>query len=111
MKTLQLGGLWAPTRQFAPLRICRLASFVDHLGWNVVADDCYQQALDWSGSLRVTLPRAIRHAQAVSKAVSDATLQTEMRNRVHSRALELQRMDPKNPLASAALTEDDKRGD
>ena len=105
VNTLQLGGLWAPTRHLEPLRFCRLASFVDHLGWTVVADDLYQQALRWPDSFPVTLPRAIRHALAVCKAVADPGLQTEMRNRVRLRALELQRIDPDNPLAAEALAE------
>jgi len=105
VNALQLGGLWAPTRDLTPIRFCRVASFVDHLGWNVVADDIYQQALRWPDSFPATLPRAIKHAQAACRAVSDPALQEELRNRIRTRAVELQRADPKNSLAAAALTE------
>ena len=105
VNALQLGGLWAPTRNLEAMRFCRLASFVDHLGWNVVADDIYEQALRGPDSLPATLPRAIRHAHVVCKAVTDPALQSEMRARMRLRAAELQRIDPHNPLAAEALLE------
>ena len=100
---LQLHGLWAPLRHLEPLRFCRLASFLDHLGWTVVADDLYQQALRWPENLSVTLPRAIRHAQSVRKAVSDPVLNNEMRERIRSGARALQSLEPQNPVVAAAL--------
>ncbi len=99
MRMMQLCGLWEPVRELEPLRFCRLASFLDHLGWNVVADDCYEEALRWPGSLRLTLPRAIRHAQAMRDAVADPALQEEMRGRIRHRAQELRRVAPEHPLA------------
>jgi len=105
VNTLHLGGVWAPIRNLEPLRFCRLASFMDHLGWNVVADDLYQQALRWPDSFRVTLPRAVKHAQAVCKAITDPALRNEMRARIRVCAMELQRADPGNPAAAEALAE------
>jgi len=105
MNVLQLDGLLAPTRRIEPLCYCRLAAFVDSLGWTVVADDLYQQALDWPHSFPVTLPRAIRHAHAVCKVVSDPAIQAEMRTRMHAHARTLQRIDPRNAVAIEALEE------
>ena len=103
VNALQLNGLWAPSRRLEPLRFCRLAAFVDNLGWTVVADDLYQQTRRWPESFPVTLPRAIRHAQATYQTVSNLVLQAEMRTRLSSRARELQGLDPENPTAAAAL--------
>lgn len=105
LNCLQLGGLWAPERHLEAIRFCRLASFLDHLGWNVVADDVYQQTLRWPDEFHVTMPRAIRHARAVARVVPDPILHAEMLARMRLRAEELQRVDPANPVASAALEE------
>ena len=100
---LQLGGWWAPVRELEPLRFCRLAAFLNHLGWSVVADDLYEEALRWPGALPVTLPRAIRQAQAVRQGVADPALQVEMYHRIDQRAQELQRVVRHSPMAEAAL--------
>ena len=102
---LQLGGVWAPTRHIEPLCFGRLASFLDHLGWTVVADDLYQEMFRWPESFPATLPRAIRHAQAVCKATSEPAVQTELQIRIIRCARELARIDPENPVAVAALAE------
>jgi hypothetical protein len=105
INTLQLSGLWAPERHLEPLRFCRLAAFLDHLGWTVVADDVYQQTLRWPREFPVTLPRAIRHARRVAQEVQDPILRTELLARMRQRAEELRRMDPASPVAAAALEE------
>ena len=107
--TLQLGGFWASTRSLEPLRFCRLASFLDHLGWTMVADDFYQQALRWPDPLRQTLPRAIRHAQKILPTVTDSALQAELRRRIRGGAEELQRLDPGNLFAEEAMKEGELR--
>jgi hypothetical protein len=103
VNALQLHGIWAPARRLEPIRFCRLASFVDQLGWTVVADDIYQQTLRWPESFAVTLPRAIRQAQKLSQSLADPALKAEMQNRVLTRARELQRADPGNALAAEVL--------
>ena len=68
MNVMQLGGLFAPKPQTSALRLCRVAAFLDHLGWRVVADDVYKTAVADSTGIdekRATLPRAIKHAIAV----------------------------------------------
>ncbi|MEI8242371.1 MAG: hypothetical protein WCI17_03820 [bacterium] len=103
VNAMQLSGLWAPARRLEPIRFCRLASFVDQLGWTVVADDLYQQTLRWPESFRIMLPRAIRQAQKLSRSLEDPALKAEMQNRVLTRARELQRADPGNAVAAEVL--------
>jgi hypothetical protein len=105
LNCLQLGGLWAPERHLEALRFCRLASFLDHLGWKVVADDVYQQTLRWPDEFPLTLPRAIRQARRVAQTASDPHLRAEMLGRMRQRAEELRRADPGNRVALAALEE------
>jgi hypothetical protein len=97
VRVLQFNGLWAPRRDLVAMRLCRLAKFLDHLGWSVVADDLYQQALQRPAAWRVTLPRAIRQARKVMCAATDPLLREEMRQRVRERAGLLLQLDPGNP--------------
>jgi hypothetical protein len=105
VNAMQANGLWAPERELAALRLCRLAKFMDHLGWSVVADDIYQQTMRWPGDFRLTMPRAIRQARKVSLTVADPVLRQELRRRMQQRAEALQGVDPGNAQAAQALNE------
>jgi hypothetical protein len=105
VRALQLHGLWAPRRELVAMRLCRLAKFLDHLGWSLVADDLYQLALQRPGASQVTLPRAIRQACKVLRAAAEPLLREELRQRLRERAGLLLQRDPGNPLAEQALAE------
>ena len=89
------------TKQLAKLRLRSTTGFKLYGNFppQQRLDDCYEEALRWPGSLRLTLPRAIRHAQAMRDAVADPALQEEMRGRIRHRAQELRRVAPEHPLA------------
>lgn len=97
VQTLQLGGIWAPQRDFAPMRFCRMASFLDQLGWEVVADDLYTEALADPRAHRLTLPRALRHARRLEKELEDPLLLQEVRERIRRATEALARLDPAHP--------------
>jgi hypothetical protein len=103
--TMQLNGLLAPKPQTSALRLCRLAAFLDHLGWRVVADDLFETAVAEDADVKsLTLTRAIKHAIAVRDGATNNTpenivLRAEMLNRVRARCAAWQALAPKNGVA------------
>lgn len=104
VRAAQLGGLWAPTRHLKPLRYCRMAAFLDGLGWRVVADDLYGTALCYEDAWPAVLPRALNHAIALHRAaMDDPELQASMLAQVCGRTVMLQRVEPEALVTAYGL--------
>jgi hypothetical protein len=102
-RALQLGGLWASRRDWSPRRLCRLAAFLDSLGWQVVADDFYEHAARLPGYRHASLSAGLQHAiDADRRAGADPAWESERQARIADRGARLRQLAPHDPVGRFA---------